>query len=89
MLRGRLHSLLVASVLDGDRCLKYIATSLLQWSHLVQGRETPSRLPRLLFISRIMQHAVQEDDDVIVDEDIALDQILGHEAVRIRLAWRS
>jgi hypothetical protein len=89
MLGGRLHSFLVAPILDGDRCLEDIAACLLQWSHLLQRREIPPGLPRLFLTGGIMQHAVQEDDNVIVDKDIPLDEILGHETETIRLAWRS
>jgi hypothetical protein len=89
MLGGRLHGLLVAAVLDSDRCLKDIAASLLQWSHLLQGRKIPPRLPRLLFTGGIVQHAVQKDDNVIVDEDIPLNQILGYKPGMIGLARRS
>jgi hypothetical protein len=36
-----------------------------------------------------VQHAVQEDDNIIMDEDIPLDQILGHKTGTIRLAGGS
>lgn len=89
MLGGRFHGLLVAPVLDGDRCLKNIAAGLLQWGHVFQSRQIAPGFPRLLLTGGIMQHAVQEDDNVIVDEDISLDQIFSYETGTIRLAGRS
>lgn len=89
MLGGRFHGLLVTPVLDGDGCLEDIAAGLLQWGHILQGRESPPRFSRLLLAGGIMQHAVQEDDNIIVNEDVPLDQILSHKARTSRLARQS
>lgn len=91
MLGSRLHGFLVATILDDDGSLQHIASGLLQWCHLRECRKLLSRHPGLMLVlcNGVMQHPMQENGDIIVDKDIALNHILSHKAGRPRLAFDS
>lgn len=78
MLRRCFHRFLVSPILYGDRRLEDIAPTFFKWHHILQGRELTMRLSGL--ITRIAEHAVEEDHDIIVNQRVTLDHIFVDKA---------